>query len=128
MKYRALAFVFLQILSPEAFACRFARDAQPAQWFEWSAALFAADVASVEADPKKPVDLIEVRVVETFKGPPGAGAKLEVPSRMWASCLLERPRPGARVLVALNPNGDTLLVPLSASYADLLRAHRSVKP
>ena len=128
MKYRAVAFAFLQLLCVDAFACRFAKDAQPAQWFEWSAALFAADVASVEADPKKPVDLIEVRVVETFKGPSGAGARLEVPSRMWQSCRLERPLPGARVLVALNPNGDTLLVPLSASYADLLRAHRSSKP
>ncbi len=111
----------------QAHACRFAQDAQPAQWFEWSSSLFAAAVASIEADPQKPLDVIELRVVEAYKGPPAASAKLQVPSRMWESCRLERPRAGARVLVAFNPNGDTLLVPLSAGYADLLRAHRSAK-
>jgi hypothetical protein len=34
------------------------------------------------------------------------------------------PVTGARVLVAMNPNGDAMLVPLSASYAEQLRAHR----
>jgi hypothetical protein len=127
VKYRALAVALLQLVMAQAHACRFAQDAQPAQWFEWSSSLFAADVASIEADPQKPLDVIELRVVEAYKGPPAASAKLQVPSRMWESCRLERPRAGARVLVAFNPNGDTLLVPLSAGYADLLRAHRSAK-
>lgn len=125
MRYCAFVLACL-LVSSEALACRFAKDAKPAEWFEWASALFAADVASVEADAKKSVDVIDVRVVETFKGPAAASAKLEVPSRMWASCLLERPSAGARVLIAFNPNGDTLLVPLSAAYAELLRAHRSI--
>jgi hypothetical protein len=43
---------------------------------------------------------------------------------MWASCNLVRPAAGARVLVALNANGDTLLVPLEAAYSARLRALR----
>ena len=112
-----------------AFACRFARDAQPAQWLEWSDVLFAADISSIDTDAQKRLDVIGVRVVEVFKGPPGAAAaNLEVPTRMWASCNLERPSAGARVLVAMNPNRDTLLVPLDPSFADLLRAHTRNKP
>ena len=126
---RRLALVALLSISNAAHACRFARDAQPAQWLEWSDALFAADITSIETDAQKRLDLIGVRVVEVYKGPPGAAAaKLEVPARMWASCNLERPSAGARVLVAMNPNRDILLVPLDASYADLLRAHTSRKP
>jgi hypothetical protein len=128
VKQRAFVFLLLHALGAHAYACRFAQDAQPAQWYEWSSALFSADVASVQADPQKRFDLIDVRVVETFKGPPAASAKLQVPSRMWDSCRLERPLAGARVLVAMNPNGDILLVPLTASYADLLRAHHGAKP
>jgi hypothetical protein len=121
-----LAVTLLLSISNEAFACRFARDAQPAQWLEWSSALFAADVTSIDSDAQKRRDVIAVRAVEVFKGPPAAAtAKLEVPVRMWASCNLERPSAGARVLVAMNPNGDILLVPLTASYTDLLRAHTS---
>jgi hypothetical protein len=123
---RLLAIALLQLLiTTTAYACRFAQDAQPAQWYEWSNSLFAADVTSVEADRDKALDVITVRVVETFKGPGGAAATLQVPSRMWSSCRLERPLVGARVLVALNPNADTLLVPLTESYRDRLRQHRS---
>ncbi len=119
----------LFLLSNEIHACRFARDAQPAQWLEWSSALFAADVTSIQTDAQKRLDLIGVRVLEVYKGPPAAAtAKLEVPGRMWSSCNLERPSEGARVLVAMNPNNDILLVPLTASYADLLRAHTGKKP
>ena len=121
-----LVLALLLSISNEAYACRFARDAQPAHWLEWSSALFAADVMSIDSDAQKRLDVIAVRVVEVFKGPPAAAtAKLEVPARMWASCNLERPSAGAQVLVAMNPNGDILLVPLTASYADLLRAHTS---
>jgi hypothetical protein len=111
-----------------AQACRFAADAKPPQWYEWAEALFAADVSAVQSDAQKALDVISVRIVETFKGPKAAAATLEVPARMWASCGLERPAAGARVLVAMNPNRDILLVPLTPSYADLLRAHRGVKP
>jgi hypothetical protein len=109
----------LQILGGPAQACMFARDAQPAHWREWASALFAGDVASVERSGDR--DVITVKVVETFKGPQGASATLEVPVRMWASCRLERPAAGMRVLVALNPAGDTLLVPLTEGYAARLR-------
>ena len=78
----------------------------------------------MEQDRQASLDVITVRVVETFKGPEGAVATLKVPSRLWASCRLELPAIGARVLVALNPNSDALLVPLTSAYTDLLRAHR----
>ena len=69
------------------------------------------------------MDVVRLDVRETFKGPPAAQtATLQVPSRMWAACRLERPAVGAQVLVAINPNGDALLVPLSAQYAERLRA------
>jgi hypothetical protein len=129
MMVRLLAFAFLQFVATASHACRFAQDAEPAHWFEWSSALFAADVASVQADAPKALDVITVRVVETFKGPQGAAAAtLHVPSRMWSSCRLERPPIGARVLVALNPNGDTLVVPLTPNYTELLRRQRKPEP
>jgi hypothetical protein len=114
--------IVFQLSTGAAHACRFAQDAPPAQWHEWSSALFAADVTGVELDRQKSLDVITVRVVETFKGPEGAAAAtLRVPSRMWTSCYLERPAVGAHVLVALNPNGDTLVVPLTPSYGERLR-------
>src|SRR5262245_66484512 len=107
-----------------AHACRFAQDAQPAQWYEWASSLFSAEVTSVEADAVKSADVISLRVVETFKGPAGAAAAtLRVPRRMWSSCRLERPAVGARVLVALHPTRDTLHVPLTPGYRSLTRYH-----
>src|SRR3954452_2553774 len=124
MAPRLLALVALHLVMGTAQACRFAQDAQPAQWYEWADSLFAADVTSVEADAGKSGDVINLRVVETFKGRAGAApASLRVPSRMWSSCRLERPAVGARVLVALNPNSDTLLVPLTAAYSERLRRY-----
>jgi hypothetical protein len=125
MRWRLLLLAVLQMMVTAAHACRFARDAAPADWLQWSSALFAADVAAVDADAPKALDVINVRIVETFKGPHGAAtATLRVPSRMWASCRLERPALGAQVLVAINSNGDTLLVPLSAGYRERLRHER----
>jgi hypothetical protein len=121
---RLIAFVLLQLVLNTASACRFARDAEPAQWFDWAASLFAAEVATVELDARQALDIITLRVVETFKGPQGAEATLQVPSRMWESCRLERPRAGATVLVALNAASDTLLVPLTESYREQLRRQR----
>jgi len=129
MTSRLLALVALPLLIGTAHACRFAQDAQPAQWYEWANTLFSADVTSVQADAGKSADVISLRAVETFKGPAGAAtATLRVPSRMWSSCRLERPAVGARVLVALNPNGDTLLVPLTPGYSELLRRQRGYQP
>src|SRR3954466_16434670 len=104
MTARVLALIALELLMGTARACRFAQDAQPAQWYEWADSLFAADVTSVEADAGKSGDVINLRVVETFKGPAGAAtASLRVPSRMWSSCRLERPARGARGLGGPNP-------------------------
>lgn len=120
-----LAFVALQFLALSAHGmCMFARDAQPQDWYEWATVLFAADVTEVEQQSRN--DVVSLRVVETFKGPEGAAsATLQVPNNLWEACRLERPAVGARVLAALNANSDALLVPLTASYAERLRA---VKP
>ena len=53
MTGRLLAIIGFLALSPAASACRFAQDAQPAQWYEWSTSLFAADVASVGNENEK---------------------------------------------------------------------------
>lgn len=107
-----------------AQACLFARDAQPKDWLDWATVLVAADVVAITQD--KAMDVVELKVQETFKGPPMAqAAKLEVPSRLWTSCRLERPAVGAHVLVAINPNNDALLVPLTSQYAERLRNLRS---
>jgi hypothetical protein len=125
---RLFVIVAFQLVLSTAQACRFAQDAQPAQWYEWSDSLFSADVTGIALDQQKSVDIITVRVVETFKGTAGAAATLRVPSRMWASCRLERPAAGAHVLVALNPNSDTLLVPLTPGNEELLRRHPGRQP
>ncbi len=121
---RLIAIVILQCLAGWAHACMFARDAKPQDWYQWASALFAADVTNVEQDRGKALDIITTRVVETFKGPKGATATVEVPQRMWSACRLELPAVGAHVLVALNANGDALLIPLTESYAELLRRLR----
>jgi hypothetical protein len=81
-------------------------------------------VTRVEQDARK-VDVITVHVTETFKGPQGEVAALRVPSRMWTSCRMDLPAVGAQVLVALNPNQDTALVPLRAEHVAALRAQRT---
>ena len=118
-----LAFVIALMTSGAAQACLFATRTPPEGWYQWSAALFAGDVASVEKDGDKPLDVITVRVVEAFKGPeaPNATLTVRIPTRYWTNCRLETPVPGARVLVAMNANSDVMLVPLSASYAEQLR-------
>ena len=108
-------------------ACLFARDAQPKDWMEWASVLLAADVTAIEQD--KGMDSVKLGVRETFKGPPAAAtATLQVPSRMWTSCRLERPAVGAHVLVAINANGDALLVPLTSPYAARLRSALASAP
>ncbi len=102
------------------------RDQHAAEgWYQWSSQLFAADVTELSKDPQKPLDVVTARVVETFKGPKieGTGTlTVSLSNRYWINCKVERPVAGARVLVALNPNGEAMLVPLSAGYAEKLRA------
>lgn len=115
-----LAFALLLAAAP-ADACLFARDAQPKDWLEWATVLLAADVTAIEEG--KGTDTVQLGVKDTFKGPAAAEtATLQVPSRMWAACRLERPAVGAHVLVAINANNDALLVPLSPDYAQRMRA------
>lgn len=121
---RLLALVALQLVLGSAHACLFVKDIPPVQWYGWASALFAGDVTQVAQEAGK-VDVITVRVTETFKGPQGEVATLRVPSRMWGSCRMQLPVPGARVLVAINPNNDTALVPLRADYAAALRGQRT---
>src|SRR5262245_8506264 len=127
MTVRALiAAALLQLASGTAHACLFATSTKPEGWFEWSAALFGGDVTNVERNAEKSIDVITVKVVETFKGPDAARGTLTVTlsNRYWTNCRVEFPVTGARVLVAINPNNDAMLVPLSASYAESLRAYQ----
>jgi len=118
---RHIVALLALLFAGPAQACLFARDAQPKDWMEWATVLLAADVTAIEES--NGTDTVKLGVSETFKGPPAAAtATLQVPSRMWASCRLERPAVGAHVLVAINVNSDALLVPLTSPYADRLRA------
>jgi len=104
----------------------FATSTPPEGWYQWASGLFAGDVTGVAKDGEKPIDVVTVRVVETFKGPDAAHGTLTVriSNRYWTNCRVERPAAGARVLVAMNPNSDAMLVALSAGYAERLRAHK----
>jgi hypothetical protein len=110
-----------------AHACLFATSTPPEGWFEWSSRLFGGEVTAVEKDAAR--DVVTVKVAETFKGPEVSRATLTVrlSSRYWSNCKVEKPAPGAQVLVGINPNGDAMLVPLSDSYSRQLRAHKAGK-
>jgi len=82
-------------------------------------------VTKVEQDRQKSLDIITVRVVETFKGPAGDIATVQIPTRLRGACGLDLPAVGAQVLVALDPGNDSAWVPLKASYAELLREYKS---
>jgi hypothetical protein len=127
MHFRRLALIaILQLATGWAHACLFATSTPPDGWYRWASILVAADVTEIGKEAGKPADVITARVVETFKGPEGPEGTItvSVPSRHWASCKLEVPKVGARVLVALNPNSDAMLVPLSAKLAEGLREHK----
>jgi len=86
--------------------------------------LVAGDVSAVES--RGGIDVVSLRVVEAYKGPTGVQtATLEIPQKLWTTCRIARPVAGDHVLGALNANSDALLVPLTASYAERLRA---IKP
>lgn len=122
-----LALAILLLSGGAAHACLFATQTPPEGWYEWSSGLFAGDVTAVEKDAQKPIDVITVRVTETFKGPEGANATLTVriSERHWTTCRTEKPSVGARVLVAMNANSDAMLVPLPAGFAEQLRSHKT---
>jgi hypothetical protein len=124
------AAAVLQIAAGSAQACLFATSTSPEGWYEWARALFAGDVTQLAKDAAKPVDIITVRVVETFKGREATDGTLtvRVPSRHWKLCKMELPAIGARVLVALNPSNDVMLLPLSEGYAGQLRRLRATQP
>jgi hypothetical protein len=118
---RILALV-LALLAPAAQAtCLFARDTPPGGWYQWAAVLVAGKVTQVESRGR--LDVVSLAVTETFKGPEHAKtATLEVPSKLWGVCKIARPAIGDHVLGALNAHNDALVVPLSAPYAERLRA------
>jgi hypothetical protein len=122
-----LALAILLLTSGAARACLFATKTPPEGWYEWASGLFAGEVSAVEKDAQKPVDVITVRVVETFKGPDATNGTLTVriSSRHWTTCKVEIPAVGARVLVAMNANSDAMLVPLSAAFNEELRSHKA---
>jgi hypothetical protein len=118
-----LAFCLLAVLTPAKGACLSTRESKPQDWYAWANVLVAADVTGVSQRGR--YDVLALRVVEAFKGPPGVETlTLEVPANLWQACKLERPAVGARVLGALNANNDANVVPLNAAYADELRALR----
>ena len=127
MRRRPLAIAALCLLPGWAQACLFATSTPPEGWYQWSSRLFAGEVTAVAKDADQPLDVVSVAVRETFKGPDAVRGTLtlRISSRYWTNCKVGRPDAGAHVLVALNANGEAMLVPLSESYAELLRAHRT---
>ena len=127
--FRALlVMALLPLAAGPAQACLSATSTPPQGWYQWASVLFAADVTEIGRDANKPVDVVTARVVETFKGPAAAGTgtlTVRLSERYWVNCKVARPVVGERVLVAMNANGDAMLVPLSASYAGQLRSSRT---
>lgn len=115
------AVAILQLAIGTAQACSFARNAEPKGWYDWASTLFAGSVTGVEHDRQGSLDIISVRVVETFKGPAGDAATVSFPSRIWATCGLTVPAVGAEVLVGMDARGNSALVPLAATHAAILR-------
>jgi len=117
------ALVLACALAPAQAACLSTRESKPQDWYAWANVLVAADVTGVTQRGRH--DVLTLRVVETFKGPPLLETvTLEVPANLWEACKLERPAVGARVLGAMNANNDANVVSLGESYAADLRALR----
>jgi hypothetical protein len=121
---RVLTALFFLAAAGTANACMFVRNIPPDAWYRWSASLFAGEVTQVQEDVEKGVDTIAVKVTETFKGPAGESATLTMPARLRKLCKLELPKPGERILVALNERNDSSWTPLSDSYSERMRAQR----
>lgn len=111
---RSRLLLLLLLWAPAAAqACMFLKDVPMAEWHRWASSLFVGEVLKLEREGD--VDLIQVRVTETLKGPQGDIATVRMPVRMWNSCRLERPAPGMQVLVAFNANGDAAVVPTNGA-------------
>jgi len=111
------------IASPSQAACLSVRESKPKDWYDWAQVLVAADVTSVSQRGR--YDVIALKVVEAYKGPERIETvTLEVPQNFWATCKIERPKVGDRVLGALNANHDANVVPLDEPYAAQLLALR----
>ena len=125
-----IAHAALLLVAGSAHACLFATSTSPEGWHQWAAGLYSGDVTAVEKDAGKPIDVITVRAIDTFKGPDATRGTLtvQISARYWTNCRVERPVAGARVLVAINSNGEAMLVPLSESYARQLKAHKAQPP
>jgi hypothetical protein len=121
---RCLHALALILATGPAHACLFVTSTPAAQWYNWASGLFAGTVVELSRDPRQSVDVVTVRVAETLKGVDAAFATVHVPSRVWAACRLEKPLVGAQVLVAINPNEDAFVIPLSERDAERLRTHR----
>ena len=117
-------FAGVLFLPLAAHACLFATSTPPEGWLQWSTGLFAGDVTAIEKD------VVTVKVAETFKGPDATHGTLtlNLSERYWSNCRVEKPAVGARVLAALNANGEAMLVPLSDGYAEQLRQQRVKQP
>jgi hypothetical protein len=113
----------LALAAGSAAACTYARNVQPERWAEWAAALFSGEVTGVQVveERSRPVEVIALRVLETFKGPQGESATLRMPERVRVACGLALPRAGERLLVGLDAEGNTAWVPLEPGYLEALR-------
>jgi len=119
-------FALLAVSVSQA-ACLSVRESKPKDWYDWAQVLVAADVTGVTQRGR--YDVIALKVVEAYKGPERIETvTLEVPQNFWATCKIERPKVGDRVLGALNSNNDANVVPLEAAYADQLLALRPPRP
>jgi hypothetical protein len=123
LRYLLVAAIF-PLATGSAQACLFTRNVQPERWYDWASALFSGEVTKVEQNREKSLDIITVRVVETFKGPAGEVATVQIPVRLRIACGLDLPAVGAPVLVALDPSNDSAWVPLKAGTAELLREYK----
>jgi hypothetical protein len=118
----ALAALVLCCSFAPAHACMFVRDIPPEAWYQWSSSLFAGEVTQVAEDANNAT--IAVKVTETFKGPAGESATLTMPVRLRKLCKLELPKPGDRILVALNEHNDSSWVPLTPNYSQRMREQK----
>jgi len=125
---RCLAWLMLVLAAIPAHACTYARDVRPEQWHQWAAALFTGQVDTIQSEQERqrPIDVITLRVLETFKGPRGASATamLRMPERVRVACGLALPRAGDELLVGLDAQGNAAWVPLKPAYLEALRAAR----
>ena len=129
MSWRPFLLATLLIVACSAEACTYARNVQPERWLEWAKALFSAEVTKLETEREgdRVIDVITLRVVETFKGPEGETAVVRMPVRVRMACGLALPQLGEQLLVGLDREDNSAWVPLKESYPEALRAKAEKK-